>query len=194
MRGKRLWHTFRLFTILRAGKRAQYYKDNHIFHSMGEKCMIMDRKVPLYAKLISLGNNVHLASGVHFITHDVTHNMLNNVNKFLLKRGGIKYSEKVGCIEIGDNVFIGSGTYIMYNVKIGSNVIIGAGSLINKDIPDNCVVAGIPARVIRTLNEYLAKRDMDEPLMGIGGEVVSPEAEERLWKKFWEEREKRICY
>lgn len=82
-----MWHTFRLFTILRAGDRARYYKEQKIFHSMGEHCSIMDRKVPLYAKLISLGNNVHLASGVHFTTHDITHSMLNNVDEFLLKRG-----------------------------------------------------------------------------------------------------------
>lgn len=186
-----MWHTFRLFTILRASKRTQYYKDNKIFHSMGEHCSIMDRRVPLYAKLISLGNNVHLASGVHFTTHDITHSMLNNANEFIVKRGGIKYSEKVGCIAIGDNVFIGAGTRIMYNVRIGSNVIIGANSLINKDVPDNCVVAGVPARVIKTLDEYLEKRDKDEPLVrGIGDETVTLEAEQYMWKKFWEQREK----
>lgn len=185
-----MWHTFRLFTILRASKRAQYYKEHNIFHSMGEHCLIMDRMVPLYAKLISLGNNVRLASGVHFITHDISHLMLNNVDEFIVRRGGIKYSEKVGCIEIGDNVFIGSGTYILYNIKIGSNVIIGAGSLVNQDIPDNVVAAGVPARVIKTLDAYLEKRDKDEPLInGIGGEAVTPEAEEYMWDKFWQERE-----
>ena len=79
----------------------------------------------------------------------------------------------------------------MYNVRIGSNVIIGANSLINKDVPDNCVVAGVPARVIKTLDEYLEKRDKDEPLVrGIGDETVTLEAEQYMWKKFWEQREK----
>ena len=190
MRGQRMWYTLRLFTILSAGKRTQYFKEKKIFHSMGSHCSIQDRLVPLYAKLISLGNNVHLASNVHFVTHDITHSMLNNVNEFIVKRGGAKYSEKVGCVSIGDNVFIGAGTRIMYNVRIGSNVIIGANSLINKDVPDNCVVAGVPARVLKTLDEYLEKRDKDEQLVrGIGSEAVTPEAEEYMWKKFWEERE-----
>lgn len=102
--------------------------------------------------------------------------------------GGQKYSEKVGCIEIGNNVFIGAGTSITYNVRIGSNVIIGANSLINRDIPDNCVVAGIPAKVIKTFDEYLEKRSMDEAVKGIGKEAVSLEAEKYLWDMFYKER------
>lgn len=88
MRGIRMWHTLRLYTILSSAKRTKYYKKNNIFHSMGEKCLIMDRRVPLYAKLISLGNNVRIASNVHFITHDITHSMLNNCDKALSVRGG----------------------------------------------------------------------------------------------------------
>lgn len=188
MRGKRMWYTLRLYTILHAEKRAKYYKDNRIFHSMGEKCSIMDRKVPLYAKLISLGNNVRIASNVHFLTHDGTHRVLNKIDKLIAIRKGKKYQEKVGCIEIGDNVFIGSGTHIMYNVKIGSNVIIGSCSLINKDIPDNCVVAGVPARIIESFDEYLEKRNRDTEVGGLSGEAVSSKAEKELWDKFYEQR------
>ena len=189
MRGERMWHTLRLYTILRAPKRTEYFKKNNIFHSMGENCSIMDRKVPLFAKLISLGNNVRLASDVHFLTHDGTHRVLNKMNGLIASRNGKMYPEKVGCIEIGDNVFIGSGTYITYNVKIGSNVIVAAGSLINKDIPDKCVVAGVPARIIKTFDEYLKKRNTEEDLSeGIDKEKVSPEAEKKLWEKFRESR------
>lgn len=75
--------------------------------------------------------------------------------------GGKKFQKKVGCIEIGDNVFIGSGTRILYDVKVGSNVIIGAGSVVNKDVPDNSVVAGIPARVIGAY-EALVRKHIDK--------------------------------
>ena len=43
---------------------------------------------------------------------------------------------------------------IMYGVCIGNNVVIGARSLVTKDIPDNSVAAGSPARIIKTLEEY----------------------------------------
>lgn len=187
MRGQRMWQTLRLYTILNAAKRTQYYKDKKIFHSMGENCLVMDRKVPLYAKLISLGNNVQIASNVHFNTHDVTHLMLNNREKSFGRDK--RYPEKVGCIEIGDNVFIGAGTSINYNVKIGSNVIVGACSLITKDIPDNCVVGGIPAKVLCSFEEYLEKREaqtVDE--LGFGKEAVLEEGELRYWNNFHKDR------
>ena len=52
-------------------------------------------------------------------------------------------------IFIGDNCYIGSGSTILGPVKIGNNVTIGAGSVVVKDIPDNCVVAGNPAKIIK---------------------------------------------
>ena len=50
-------------------------------------------------------------------------------------------------------MFIGARSMILYDVKIGNNVIVGAGSLVNRDIPDGSVVAGIPARVIGRFDE-----------------------------------------
>lgn len=184
MRGQRMWHTLRLYTILNADKRTKYYKDKKIFHSMGDNCLIMDRKVPLYARLISIGNNVQIASNVHFNTHDVTHLMLNNMPEVLTRRGGKKYPEKVGCIEIGDNVFIGAGTSINYNVRIGSNVIIGACSLITKDVPDNCVVAGVPAKIIKSFDEYVFNRIKScLPNINISN-GIDDTIENELWRLF----------
>ena len=142
----RLCQTIRLWTIPGAVKRAQYLKDKNVFASFGEKCSYMDRRVPLYAKLIKVGNNVHFASHVTFLTHDVAHMMINRMHK-----GQSVASEKVGCIEIGNNVFVGSNTTILYDVKIGNNVVIGAGSLINKDVPDNSVMGGYQRGSLATL-------------------------------------------
>ena len=52
---------------------------------------------------------------------------------------------------IGDNVSVGSNVNIIGKIRIGNNVIIGAGSVVVKDVPDNCVVAGNPAKIIRSL-------------------------------------------
>ena len=50
---------------------------------------------------------------------------------------------------IGDNVQLGASVTIIGGIYIGNNVIVGAGSVVVKDVPDNCVVAGNPARVIK---------------------------------------------
>lgn len=59
---------------------------------------------------------------------------------------------KPGRIEVGDNVTFGCGVTVLAPCKIGNNVYIGAGAVVNKDIPDNCIVAGVPGRVIKNLN------------------------------------------
>lgn len=51
---------------------------------------------------------------------------------------------------IGDNVYIGSGAKILGPIHIGDNVVIGANAVVVKDVPSNCVVAGIPAKIIKT--------------------------------------------
>lgn len=53
------------------------------------------------------------------------------------------------CFEIGDNCYIGVGAIILGPIKIGNNVTIGGGAIVTKDVPDNCVVAGVPAKIIR---------------------------------------------
>ena len=54
---------------------------------------------------------------------------------------------------IGNNVWIGSGANILPGVSIGDNSIIGAGSIVIKDIPANSVAVGIPAKVIKNLDD-----------------------------------------
>ena len=134
-----------------AGRRTRFMKKHRLYGAIGDKCVIQKRKLPLYSNLIYLHNNVKIASNVGFVTHDIIHTMLN------AKAPGSGHIERVGCIEVMDNVFIGSGTRILYDTRIGSNVIIGSDSLVNKDIPDNSVYAGVPARFICTFDEYVEK-------------------------------------
>ena len=144
-----------ILKYLPGGAKAEtdFIRKHHLFGSIGENCFIQKWKLPLYSNLIHIHNNVKIASNVGFVTHDIIHTMLNG------RSGGGKFVEKIGCIEIMDNVFIGSGTRILYDTKIGSNVIIGSGSLVNKDIPDNSVYAGVPARFICTFEEYVKKAE-----------------------------------
>src|SRR5665647_533822 len=65
-----------------------------------------------------------------------------------------KVYEKYLCIKFGNNVFIGINSIILPGVTIGDNVVIGAGSIVNRDVPDNVVVAGVPAKIIKSLANY----------------------------------------
>ena len=73
-----------------------------------------------------------------------------------------RYKIRQGEINIGNNVFIGAGLRILYDVTIGDNVIIGAGSLVNKDIPSETVAAGVPCKVIGSFDEYMSRLRVEE--------------------------------
>ena len=114
---------------------------------IGENCHIYGSIDNGHEFLVTMGNNVTLASGSRLLTHDGSTKKL------------VGYS-KVGRIDIGDDVFIGAMAIVLPNVKIGSRVVIGAGSVVAKDIPDNSIVVGNPARVVGTYDAYEKKNKM----------------------------------
>jgi acetyltransferase-like isoleucine patch superfamily enzyme len=132
-------------------RRAEFLKKHHYFKAQGEHVYLQPWNFGTEPHLISFGNNVHVASNVTFINHDITCMMFNYMDK------DHRYRLRQGEINIGDNVFIGSNTTILYDVTIGDNVIIGAGSLVNKDIPSGTIAAGVPAKVIGNFDDYRKK-------------------------------------
>lgn len=104
------------------------------------------------AEFIKIGSGCIICKNTSFIAHDYSWSVLRKKYNAILPSGG-------GPIDIGSNVFVGEGTIVLSNVKIGDNVIIGAGSVVTKDIPNDCVAAGNPCRVIMTLEEYREKRE-----------------------------------
>lgn len=102
--------------------------------------------------LITVGEDCLFASGVNFITHDGAIKVLNTLGRF-----GGQRMDNMAPIVIGNNVYIGMGTYIMPGVTIGNNVIIGANSVVTKDVPNDSVVVGCPAKKIKTVDEYYKK-------------------------------------
>ncbi|MDA8220909.1 acyltransferase [Desulfosporosinus sp.] len=155
MQVKRYWLMVRMAFIRNGFRRVEFAKKKGIYDGIGENVMIQSRKIPLYSRLIRFHNNIMVASNVIFLTHDVTHNILNKA--FPDK----KFREKIGCIEIMDNVFIGANSIILNNVRIGPNAIVAAGSVVTKDVLENTIVGGNPARVIGTFDNYVKKRVLD---------------------------------
>lgn len=174
----RIRHTIGMYLCSTAIKRANYLKKHDVFYHVGENCMTMFRKIPLYPKLISIGDNVWIASQVSFVPHDVIHRMLN------IKEGKDIFQENMGCIDIRDNVFIGSNTTILPNVSIGPNTIIAAGTLVNKSIGEG-VYAGVPAKYICSMEDFVKKRKT-VPQIGItrGKGGLSEETIKECWKRF----------
>lgn len=84
--------------------------------------------------------------------HDVISGMLNIKNNTNL------YKDYFGTIEIGDNTFIGARVILLDNIRIGKNCIIGSGSIVTKDIPDNSIAVGNPAKVIGKFQDIEKKR------------------------------------
>ena len=94
--------------------------------------------------LITIGDDVVFGPNVYLLAHDAS------------TKQHLGYT-KIGKISIGDNTFVGADAIVMPGVKIGNNCIIGTGSIVTKDVPDNTVYAGSPARFICTLEDYLEK-------------------------------------
>lgn len=131
--------------------RAEYLRKIGYFASMGEHCYMQPINYGTEPWLISFGNNVFVASGVRFFTHDYTAGMFRYMDP------GQIYQSRLGKICIGNNVFIGGCSTILYDVNIGDCVIIGAGSLVNCDIPSGSVAAGVPCKVIGKFEDYQRK-------------------------------------
>lgn len=126
--------------------------ENTVFY--GADSIITDVQRPW---LIKIGAYTKITQGTVILSHDYSRSVLRR------KYGDLLCEART--TEIGNNVFIGMNSIILMGTHIGDNVIVGAGSVVSGKIPDNVVVAGNPARVVRTLDEHYQirkSRQIDE--------------------------------
>lgn len=98
---------------------------------------------------IEIGNNCRITSEVIILAHDYSYAVMRPIYHNMVCKAGIT--------KIGNNVFIGMRAIILMGTTIGDNVVVGAGAVVSGEIPSNVVVAGNPARIICTLEEYYQK-------------------------------------
>lgn len=122
--------------------------------SIGEHTIIydpnsqtIDRERPW---MLKIGDYCKITKGCTILTHDYSRSVMRIVDGQIIGEAGMTM--------IGNNVFIGMHSTILMGTHIGDNVIVGAGSVVSGTVPSNVVVAGNPARIIRTLEEHIAIR------------------------------------
>ena len=103
--------------------------------------------------LIEVGDDVTITDGVVFLTHDGSSRLFRK--EFVEMNP--KFGNRFGAIRIHENCFIGMRSILMPDIEVGPNSIIGAGSVVTHDVPPNCVIAGNPARIICSLDEYVTR-------------------------------------
>lgn len=142
---------FKMVSIRNGWKKAEFLKKKNIFHHIGEHSFYQSTYLPAEPFLVSIGNNVAISAGVRLITHSAAHVIFDkedNTNEYICRHGKV---------EIGNNVYIGADVIINMGITIGNNVIIAAGAIVTHDIPDNSVVAGVPAKIIGTYSDTKKK-------------------------------------
>lgn len=187
MKAKRLIQTIVMLFLRKGRNRAEWLKKHHVLGGIGENCYWGPTLMPVYPELIKLHNNVIVHGKAKLIPHD----MVNVFLKRAVPGEDFGPDERLGCIEIMDNVYIATASRIMPNVRINRNCIISAGSVVTQDVPENSVVAGNPAKVIGRFDMFVASRLMNRDRSYLfKNQKLPPEIAEAEWEFFMKSREK----
>ena len=116
---------------------------------VGKDCRFYSTNFSTEPYLIEIGDHVTLTAGVQLITHDGAAWVLRGLDDEL------KHTNILGKIKIGNNVFIGVNSIVLPGVTLGDNIIVASGSVVTKSFESNVVIGGVPAKVIKKLDDYI---------------------------------------
>lgn len=130
--------------VLNAGN---LFEEKHHLEIDGGLLMIgsnnyFNRNVKIFClKQIKIGNDCLFADSVSIYDHD---HKFEDLNRPIREQGYLTRN-----VNIGNNVWVGTNSLILKGVRIGDNAIVAAGAIVTKDVPENSVVGGVPAKVLR---------------------------------------------
>lgn len=108
---------------------------------IGHNTMIsLGAKIDVRRGNVRIGDNCHITYGVVILSHDGAARQID------------PQDDGEGAVDIGDNVFVGVNAVVLKGVTIGDNSVVAAGAVVSMNVPENVVVAGNPARVIREIS------------------------------------------
>jgi len=157
--------------------------------TIGERCRIYSHDFSTEPYLITIGDNVGIAGGVKFLTHDGAAHLLRHRRAM---------AQSLGRIEVGDDCFIGENALLLPGTSIGRGCVIAAGAVARGRIPDNALVAGNPGRVIGRASLYLERMLVSENCLDSFGlpeparrdlilaRLAARPADPRLAERAWE--------
>lgn len=149
-RGSKIYHSVRMDTPpyrrFSLGRRSVVESYCCINNAVGDVIIGDYTRIGLHCTVIgpvTIGSHVNLAQGITVTA--LNHNFADNDKR--IDEQGVSTKAVV----IGDDVWIGANAVILPGVTIGRHVVVAAGAVVTKDIPDGCVVAGVPAKIIKTI-------------------------------------------
>jgi serine O-acetyltransferase len=126
----------------------------NLFYLLGKAVVVMGFGIyiPVKAK-IGKGFTIHNFSGIFICETTIGENCIVFQNVTIGHLRGQPEPPR-----LGNNVFLGAGAKVLGSVNIGNNVVIGANSVVINDVPDNCTVMGVPARIISRETNWMTEK------------------------------------